>query len=75
MVRQRHGQIGKAPIDVSIPAVDFSLMAKAVGARGYIIKGPEDLEKLDFEEICSYPGPTVLDVRIDPDEISPLGVI
>jgi len=75
MVRQRHGQIGKAPIDVSIPPVDFSLMAKAVGANGYIISGPEDLEKLDFEAICSYPGPTVLDVRIDPDELSPLGVI
>ncbi len=74
MVRQRHRQIAKEAVDLSIPMTDFSLMAKAVGANSYTIHGSEDLEALDFQAICNYPGPTVLDVRIDPEELSPLGL-
>ena len=49
-------------------------MAQAMGANGYTIRKPEDFDKVDYEKICSYPGPTLLDVHIDPEELSPLGM-
>lgn len=74
MVKQRHRQLVKDGLEFAIPPVDFSLMAKAMGANGYSIRQPEDFEKVDYQAICSYPGPTVLDVQIDPEELSPLGM-
>jgi acetolactate synthase I/II/III large subunit len=41
---------------------------------GYIIRAPADLAALDFEAILGRKGPTLLDVRIDPDEVPPMGV-
>jgi acetolactate synthase-1/2/3 large subunit len=49
-------------------------MAKAMGANSYIIRHAQDLENLNFEAIYSYPGPTVLDVHIDSEEIPPMGM-
>ena len=48
--------------------------AKAMGAEGHVVHSPEDLLALDIKKICSRKGPTVLDVRIDVDEIPPIGV-
>ena len=74
MVKQRHRQVVKDGLEFAIPTVDFCLMAKAMGANGYTIREPEDFDKVDYEKICSYPGPTLLDVHIDPEELSPLGM-
>ncbi|MBP0019131.1 MAG: thiamine pyrophosphate-binding protein [Cyanobacteria bacterium SBLK] len=74
MVKQRHRQVVKDGLGFAIPPVDFSLMAQAMGARGYSIHQPEDFQKLDYEEICNHSGPTVLDVHIDPEALSPLGM-
>lgn len=74
MVKQRHRQVVKDGLGFVIPPVDFSLMAQAMGARGYSIRQPEDFQALDYEEMCNYPGPTVLDVHIDPEALSPLGM-
>ncbi len=74
MVKQRHRQVVKEGLEFAIPAVDFCLMAKAMGANGYTIREPEDFDQVDYQKICSYPGPTVLDVHIDPEELSPLGM-
>ena len=74
MVKQRHRQVVKDGLEFAIPAVDFCLMAKAMGANGYTIREPEDFDKVDYQKICSYPGPTVLDVHIDPKELPPLGM-
>ena len=74
MVKHRHRQTGKEPLEFTLPTVDFSLMAKAMGANSYIIRHAQDLEKLNFEAIYSYPGPTVLDVHIDSEEIPPMGM-
>lgn len=74
MVKQRHRQVVKDGLGFAIPSVDFSLMAQAMGAKGYSIRQPEDFEQLDYEAICNDSGPTVLDVHIDPEELSPLGM-
>lgn len=74
MVKHRHRQVVKDSLEFAIPPVDFSLMAKAMGATGYTICNPQDLEKLDYQGICTYPGPTVLDVHIDSEEIPPVGM-
>ena len=74
MVKQRHRQVVKDGLEFAIPTVDFCLMAQAMGANGYTIRKPEDFDKVDYEKICSYPGPTLLDVHIDPEELSPLGM-
>ncbi|MBQ0713517.1 MAG: thiamine pyrophosphate-binding protein, partial [Porticoccus sp.] len=72
----KHGQrmTGAEEIGVEIPKTNFASFARAMGAQGYVIHSPEDLLALDVNEICNRNGPTLLDVRIDPDEIPPIGV-
>jgi acetolactate synthase I/II/III large subunit len=45
-----------------------------LGGQGYVIRSPEDLTNLDIDAICLRKGPTLLDVRVDPDEIPPMTV-
>lgn len=52
--------------------VDYALLAKAQGAEGLIIEKPEELEALCLDSLFSRKGPTVLDVRIDENEIPPM---
>ncbi len=52
--------------------VNFALLAKAQGAEAKVIKDPKDLDKLDLTEIFNRDGPTLLDVRIDPQELPPM---
>ncbi len=70
----RHGQrlTGAEQIGVDLPFVDFAAVAQAMGAKGLVIESPEDLLSIDVESICSDPGPTVLDVRVDPEEVPPI---
>ena len=70
----KHGQrlAGAEAIGFSLPTVDFAAYARAIGAPGFVIDSPKDLEAIDFKEICSRPGPTILDVRIDPEEVPPM---
>ena len=74
MVKHRHRQTGTESLEFAIPPVDFSLMAKAMGAKGYSIRNAEDFEQLDLQKISTNLGPTVLDVHIDPEEVPPLGM-
>lgn len=71
----KHGQRlgGGEPVAHDLPPVDFSLMARAMGARGETVRTFQDLEKLDFAEICRRPGPTLLNIHIDPEEVPPMG--
>jgi acetolactate synthase-1/2/3 large subunit len=48
-------------------------MAESVGARGFRVESPGDLAALDLPAFVKHPGPTVLDVRIDPEEAPPMG--
>jgi acetolactate synthase-1/2/3 large subunit len=72
----RHGQrlAGAESIGHHLPAVDFRLMAAAMDIPGHVIRSPEDFELVDFEAMLRRKGPTLLDVRIDPDEVPPLAV-
>jgi acetolactate synthase-1/2/3 large subunit len=52
--------------------VNFAALAEAQGAKGIIINSPEELHKLNLDDIFNAKTPTLLDVRIDPDEVPPM---
>lgn len=70
----KHGQRlgGAEQIAYELPPVDFALMARALGAQGHTIRTAADLRALDFDALSAHPGPTVLDVYIDPEEVPPM---
>ena len=72
----KHGQrlTGAEPIAFELPKVDFCMMAAAMGIPGHVINSPADLDALDFDAIFKRPGPTLLDVRIDGEEVPPMNV-
>ncbi|HEV7914249.1 MAG TPA: thiamine pyrophosphate-dependent enzyme, partial [Albitalea sp.] len=69
-----HGQrMARAePIGFELPEVDYRLMALAMGIPGHVIDSPADLDALDFDQILARKGPTMLDVRIDREEVPPM---
>jgi acetolactate synthase-1/2/3 large subunit len=69
-----HGQrmAGAEQIGYELPQVDYRLMAMAMGIPGHVIDSPADLDAIDFDEILARKGPTMLDVRIDPEEVPPM---
>lgn len=71
----KHGQhlSGAEAIGTAIPFTDFAKMAEAMGAKGICIESAGDLKQLNINKLCSQPGPTLLDVRIDVDEVPPIG--
>jgi acetolactate synthase-1/2/3 large subunit len=70
----KHGQMltGAERIANKLAKVDFCAVAKAMGAHGEIVESPEQLNALDISAICNRAGPTLLDVRIDPNEKPPI---
>ena len=70
----KHGQRlgGAEAIGFQLPTIDFAAYAKVLGAEGYIVNSPQDLHNLDIDAICKRPGPTLIDVRIDPEETPPM---
>lgn len=72
----KHGQhlAGAERVGVELPTVDFRLLAESMGIPGHVIRSAEDLERLDLDAILRHPGPTVLDVRIDGEEVPPMGL-
>ena len=72
----KHGQrlTGAESIAHQLASVNFCAMAEAMSAHGVIIESPEQLNNLDTEAICNRAGPTVLDVRIDAEEVPPIAM-
>ncbi len=70
----KHGQrIGGAEeIGFELPAVDFAMMARAVGARGVTVKNAAALDALDIPSLLEDGGPLLLDVYIDSEEVPPM---
>jgi len=70
----KHGQrLARAePIGFKLPDVDYRLMALAMGIPGHVIDSPADLDAIDFDEMLSRKGPTMLDVRVDREEAPPM---
>ena len=74
LIRHGHRIKGSEPVSFNIPEVDFAMMARAAGAQGFTIRDSADLENIDWRDIMTRRGPTLLDVRIDPDESPPLAM-
>lgn len=70
----KHGQRlgGAEEIGFALPPTDFAALSRALGGRGHTIHSPADMAALDIKALCNYPGPTVLDVHIDPEEVPPM---
>ena len=71
MCRSGHAALGLTDQGVDIPQVDFVTLARSQGADGALVEVESDLEAA-LEAAMAAPGPFVVDVRIDPTEISPL---
>ncbi len=71
----KHGQRlgGGEQVAFELPPVNFADMAIAMGAQGIEVVTIEDLEALDFAAMAAHPGPTLLDVYIDPEEVPSMG--
>jgi acetolactate synthase I/II/III large subunit len=69
-----HGQrlAGAEPIAYELTPVDFRKMAESMGVPGHVIESPQDFQHLDFPAMLARKGPTLLDVRIDRDEVPPM---
>jgi acetolactate synthase-1/2/3 large subunit len=72
----KHGQrlTGAAEVGTELPPADLALLAQALGANGYVIHSAADLHDLDFSALIKSTRPTLLDVRIDVDEVPPIGM-
>jgi acetolactate synthase-1/2/3 large subunit len=71
----KHGQrLARAEaVGTAIPFTDFAAMAASMGAFSHRIDCIEDLLALNGAEIIGRDGPTLLDVRIDPEAVPPIG--
>lgn len=71
-----HGQrlAGAEAIGFDLPAVDFRMQAASLGIPGHTIHSAEDLAHLDFSAMQQHPGPTLIDVRIDREQVPPMNV-
>lgn len=69
-----HGQrlAGAEPICFNLQAVNFCDLAKAMGINAHIIESPDDFTQSLMDDILSRKGPTLLDVRIDREEMPPM---
>jgi len=69
-----HGQrLGNAEkIGFELGAVDYAALAQALGVDSAVITSAEQLLALDFSAIFQKQAPTLLDIRIDPEEIPPM---
>ena len=70
----KHGQrLAQAePIGYELPQVDYAKLAEAMGIPGHVICSPQELDNLDFDAILQRKGPTLIDVRVDPEEVPPM---
>lgn len=70
----KHGQrlAGAERVAFELPGVDYAEMAKSMGVAGHVINSPEDFDALDMNAILTRQGPTLLDVRIDGEEVPPM---
>lgn len=72
----KHGQrIARAePIGCELPPTDYCKLAAAMRIPGHVIHSPQELDALDFTVMFGRKGPTLLDIRVDGEEVPPIGV-
>jgi acetolactate synthase-1/2/3 large subunit len=62
---------GFLPVETELPPTDFVMLARSMGADGARVEHEGELDAA-LELALSAEGPFVVDVLIDPDEVSPL---
>ncbi|CAK0779884.1 Acetolactate synthase [Gammaproteobacteria bacterium] len=72
----KHGQrlASAESIGCELPRIDYCKLVESMGIPGYVIHSPQELDNLDFDSILRRKGPTLLDVRVDAEEVPPIGV-
>jgi acetolactate synthase-1/2/3 large subunit len=72
----KHGQrlAGAEPVGFSLPPIDFAAMARAMGIAGQVVDSEAALAALDLPGLLQRQGPTLLDVRIDGEQVPPIGM-
>lgn len=72
----KHGQrlANAQRVAFELPRINYAELAQAMGIAGHVIESPQDLEALDMVELLSRKGPTLLDVRIDGEEVPPMSL-
>ena len=72
----KHGQrlAGAEPICHTLPTIDYTLQAQSMGIPGHIIRSADDFDAIDFPAILRRQGPTLLDIRIDGEEVPPMNL-
>ncbi|WLQ15605.1 thiamine pyrophosphate-binding protein [Hahella aquimaris] len=70
----KHGQrLGRAEdIANRLPHVDFAAMAKAAGLASQRITRLKELDEIGVDSLFSKPGPFVLDVVVDSEQVPPM---
>lgn len=70
-----HGQrLGnQESIGWQLNTVNYAALAQAMGVDGVVIESPDELDAIDFKTLFSKRGPTLIDVRIDRDQVPPMG--
>jgi acetolactate synthase I/II/III large subunit len=70
-----HGQLlgEQESIGWELNKINYALMAQAMGIDGIVIESSSQLDELDYSALFSKNGPTLLDVRIDINEVPPMG--
>lgn len=70
----KHGQRLNKSADIAntLPNISYALMASAMGIMSHTIETADDLLQLDTNKICERKGPTLLDIRIDAEEVPPI---
>lgn len=70
-----HGRkmMGNPTISTQYPTCDVAKVAEGLGARGIRIDKPGEITPRLIQEIVESGVPTVLDVRVDPNDAAPIG--
>ncbi|MCO4758412.1 MAG: thiamine pyrophosphate-binding protein [Oceanospirillaceae bacterium] len=71
----KHGQRlgGAEQTGFTLPHVNYAAIGEAMGIEGIVIETPGQLEDLDFVRLFSKQSPTIIDMRINPEEVPPMG--
>ena len=70
-----HGQQmgGQESIGWELNKIDYAAMAAAMGIDGVVIETPQQLQQLNMRDLFLKNSPTLIDVRIDKNEVPPMG--
>ena len=71
----KHGQRlgGAEETGFTLPSINYAALANALGIEGLAVETPRQLDEIDFDRLFSKKEPTIIDLRIDPEEVPPLG--